>query len=210
MKNKILGFFLVSISLSAFGQRSDKLPRVFAYPIIADSSSTMMIPTRYNADLTTSSKIALWNDYYANIIFYDFKADTSKKLFNDDTFIQAFTNHYNSYYYNERTTKQENISSKWIFYFVKPTDYNKSGRVDGYDPSILYVSDKYGNGLKAITPANENAVSIDIFDKQGVALIKMQRDLDNDKNFKYDDKDFYYIRLDLNTLVLGNAIEIKN
>lgn len=210
MKNKFIGIFLISISLSGFGQKSEKLPRFFADPIIADSSSTLMIPTRYNADLLTSSKIALWNDYYANIIFYDFKADSSKRLFMDDTFIKGFTNYYNSYYRDERTNKPENMSSKWIFYFVKPTDYDKSGRVDNDDPAILFVSDKYGNGLKAITPTNESAVSIDIFDKQGFALIKMQRDLDKDNDFEYDDKDFYYIRLDLNTLTLGNKIEIKN
>jgi len=210
MRNKLLGFIFILISLSVFGQKSDKLPRFFADPIIADSSSTLMIPTRYNADLLTSSKIALWNDYYANIIFYDFKTDSSKRLFKDDTFIKGFTNDYNSYYRYERTNKPENISSKWIFYFVKPTDYDKSGRVDNDDPSILFVSDKYGNGLKAITPANESAVSIDIFDKQGIALIKMQRDLDKDNDFESDDKDFYYIRLDLNTITLGNKIEIKN
>ncbi len=210
MRNKLLGLIFISISISGFGQKMDKLPRFFADPIIADSSSTLMIPTRYNANLLTSSKIALWNDYYANIIFYDFKADSSKRLFKDDTFIKGFINDYNSYYRSERTNKLENISRKWIFYFVKPTDYDKSGRIDTADPSILFVSDKYGNGLNAITPANENAVSIDVFDKQGFVLIKMQRDLDKDNDFEMDDKDFYYIRLDLNTLTLGKRIEIKN
>lgn len=209
MTNKLLGLIFITISISGFGQKSDKLPSFFADPIITDSSSTLMIPTRYNADLLTSSKIGVWNDYYANIIFYDFKADSSKRLFKDDTFIKGFTNDYNSYHRYQRTNKPENISSKWIFYFVKPTDYNKSGRVENEDPSILFVSDKYGNGLKSITPTNENAVSIAIFDTQGFALIKMQRDLDNDNNFESDDKDFYYIRLDLNTLILRNKIEIK-
>jgi len=210
MRNKLFGLILILISATGFGQKSDKLPRYFAEPIIADSSSTLTIPTRYNSDLLSSSKIALWNDYYANIIFYDFKVDSSKRLFKDDTFIKGFTNDYNSYNLYERTNKKENISSKWIFYFVKPTDFDKSGRVDNDDPSILFVSDKYGNGLKSITPTNENAVSIDIFDKQGFVLIKMQRDLDKDNDFESDDKDFYYIRLDLNTLTLGNKIELKN
>lgn len=210
MRNKLLGLIFISISMPGFGQKTDKLPRFFTDPIIADSLSTLMIPTRYNADLLNSSKIALWNDYYANIIFYNFKTDSSKKLFKDDTFIKGFTNNYNSYYRNERTGKPENIGSKWIFYFVKPTDYDKNGRVDNDDPSILFVSDKYGNGLKSITPTTENAVSIDIFNEQGFALIKMQRDLDEDNDFESNDKDFYYIRLDLNTLMLGKKIEIKN
>ncbi len=210
MKNKLLLLTIISISLSGFGQKSDKIERFFSDPIIADSSSTVMIPIKYNSELMSSNKIALWNDYYANIIFYDFKADSHKKLFKEDTFIKGFTNNYNSHIYYERPNKQEQTSSKWIFYFVKQTDFDKSGRIDNDDPSILFVSDKYGNALNAITPTNENAVSIDIFDKQGFALIKMQRDLDKDNDFDWKDKDFYYIRLDLNTLTLSKKIEIKN
>lgn len=209
MKNKLLGLLFISISIYGFGQSSGKLPRYFADPIIADSTSTVMIPIRYNVDLMNSSKIALWNDFYANIIFYYYNTDSCKRLFKDDTFIREFTNN-NSFYPYERYNKNKNTCSKWIFYFVKPTDYDYSGKIDDDDPSILYVSDKNGNGLQAITPANENAVSIEIFDKQGIALIKMQRDSDKDNDFEYNDKDFYYMRLDLNTLTLGKKIEIKN
>lgn len=210
MRNKLAGLILVLFTFAGFGQKSEKPPRYFGEPIIADSLSSLMIPTRYNSELLSSSKLALWNDYYANIIFYDYKEDSSIRLFENDTFIKGFTNDYNFNYRYERSNKKENICTKWIFYFVKPTDYNRSGRVDNDDPSILFVSDKWGKGLKSITPTNENAVSIDIFDKQGFALIKMQRDVDNDNDFENDDKDYYYIRLDLNTLTLGRKIEIKN
>jgi hypothetical protein len=209
MKNKLFAIILILISLPIFAQKSDKLPRYFADPILVDSLSTLMIPTRYNADLLSSSKIALWNDYYANIIFYDFRTDSSKRLFEKDTFIKGFSNHSNSYYGSEQDNKLKNTCSKWIFYFVKTTDYDNSGRVDNQDPTILFVSDKYGNGLKAITPSNENVVSMDVLDKQGIALIKMQRDVDHDNDFESDDKDFYYIRLDLDTLALGHKIEIQ-
>ena len=63
--------------------------------------------------------------------------------------------------------------------------------------------------LKALTGDSENAVSIDVFDKQGFALVKVQRDSDNNRKFESKDKDFYYIRLDLNTLTFGNKIEIN-
>lgn len=198
------------MSISGFGQKSDKLPRYFADPILVDSSSTLMIPTRYSAELLSSNKIALWNNYYANILFYDFKTDSTKRLFKEDTFIKGFSNDNNSYYRSERTNRPDNISSKWIFYFVKSTDYNKSGRVDNEDPTVLFVSDKHGNGLKSITLDTENTVSIDFFDKQGFALVKMQRDLDKDTDFESDDNDYYYVRLDLNTLMLGNKIEVSN
>jgi hypothetical protein len=48
-----------------------------------------------------------------------------------------------------------------------------------------------------------------VFDKQGFALVKMQRDADGNGNFEFEDKDYYYVRLDLKTLSLGNKIEIK-
>lgn len=36
----------------------------------------------------------------------------------------------------------------------------------------------------------------------------MQRDMDKDNDFEYNDKEFYYIRLNLKTLELGGKIEI--
>jgi hypothetical protein len=176
---------------------------------MTDSSSTLMIPTTYDVGLFSSNKIALWNNYYANIIFYDFKTDSYKRLFNNDTFIKGFTNDYHYYRY-EKMGKPDNITSKWIFYLVKSIDSDKNGKIDNDDPSILYVSDKSGNGLKALTPENENVISIEFYDKQGFALIKMQRDLDKDNDFDSNDQDCYCIRLDLNTLTFGNKIEIKN
>ena len=210
MRNKLLVLIFILASATAFAQRGDKLPRFFGNPIVADSASALMIPVQYNVELLSANKLALWNHYYANIIFYDITNDSSKRLFKEDTFIKGFANSDNSYNrYDNSTNTPKNISANWIFYFVMEADYNKSGRIDSDDPAILYVSDKQGNKLKALTPPNENAVSIEIFEKQGFALVKMQRDVNNDKSFDAKDKDFYYVRLDLNTLMFGNKIELK-
>ena len=203
MRKKLFGFIFILFSISGFGQSSKTL-NYFANPLIADSLSSIVIPVQYDVNLLNSSKLS-YGEYYANIIFYDFVKDSSKRLFNNDTFIKGFDSYYN---YNKKYSL-DNMSSKWIFYFVKSFDYSKNGKIDSDDPYFLYVSDKNGNGLKSITPTNENAVSINIYDKQGFALIKMQRDFDKDNDFESDDKDYYYIRLDLNTLILGNKIEIK-
>ncbi len=205
MKKRLLVLLVVLISFAGFGQSSGKMQKNFADPIITDSLSTIMIPVTYDNSILNSSKISYY-DNYANIIFYNFKNDSYKKLFNEDTFIKEFVNRYD-YYDNSRNNKVDYICQKWILYLVKNKDYNKNGKIDNNDPYILYVSDRYGNGLKSITPENENAVSLKILDKQGFALIKMQRDLDKDTDFESDDKDYYYIRLDLNTLTLGNTIE---
>jgi hypothetical protein len=71
------------------------------------------------------------------------------------------------------------------------------------------VSDKQGNNLKALTAPNENVISIDIFDDQNFALIKIQRDVDYDRDFEIEDKGYYLVKVDLKTLTLGNKIELK-
>lgn len=208
MSKILISFLFLTLTINGFSQKSSKSPIFFAEPIMIDSSSTVIIPTKYDSDLLSSSKLAIWNSFYANIIFYDFNTDNSKRLFKDDTFIKSFTNQVTNYRY-DRNTKNNNISSNWVFYFVTQDDFNKSGKIDNDDPSVLYVSDKKGNGLQALTPTNENAVSIEVYDKQGFALVKMQRDADGNGNFEFEDKDYYYVRLDLKTLSLGNKIEIK-
>jgi len=82
-----------------------------------DSSSTVIIPTKYDSDLLSSSKFAVWNSFYANIMFYDFNTDNSMRLFKEDTFIKSFTNQVTNYRY-DRNTKNNNINSNWMFYFL--------------------------------------------------------------------------------------------
>jgi hypothetical protein len=210
MKCIALSLALLAVPFMLCAQKSDKLPRVLGEAIALDTSATVMIPTRYNAELLSSNKIALWNDFYANVIFYDMQTDKHRKLFESDTFIRPFTRERTLYnrYENEKPGLQ-NMSRQWVFYFVKANDYNNSGRIDSDDPAVLYVSDKTGHQLKALTPENENAVSMEIYEKQGYALVKMQRDSDKNKRFEAKDKDHYYIRLDLNSLTFGNKIEIN-
>jgi hypothetical protein len=142
MRKKLFGFILILFSISGFGQSSKTL-NYFANPLIADSLSSIVIPVQYDINLLNSSKL-YYGDYYANIIFYDFKKDSSKRLFNNDTFIKGF----DSYYNYDKKYGLDNMSSKWIFYFVKSFDYSKNGKIDSDDPYILYVSDTNGNGLK--------------------------------------------------------------
>ena len=206
LKQLLLFAFFFLVVFNTFGQKESKTAFYFGDPIVVDSSSTILIPTHYNSDFLSSNKIALWGDFYANIIFYNFISDSSKKLFKNDTFIMNFSNHYNSYRYAE-DQPDNNFTLKWIFYQVKNIDHNKSGRIDNNDPSILYVSDIHGDNLKALTTEKENVIKIELFEKQNFGLIKIQRDLDNDGDFESEDKDFYFIKLDLADLTFGNKIE---
>ncbi|GHT43071.1 hypothetical protein AGMMS49965_16050 [Bacteroidia bacterium] len=206
IKRVIFSVILGLTFCSAFGQKG-KLAHYFDNPIMVDSLSTIIIPTRYNSDFLSSNKIAFWGDFYANIIFYNFVEDSYKPLFENDTYIVGFGRSYNLY--NNHTNQSKNTTSQWIFYRVKNYDRNKNGRIDEKDPTILYVSDVYGNYLKPLTSENENVISFDIFEKQNFVLIKIQRDQDNNGKFENDDKDFYFIKLDLTTMTFGNKIEIN-
>jgi hypothetical protein len=62
--------------------------------------------------------------------------------------------------------------------------------------------------MEGITSENDNVVSIQVFGKQNFLLLKVQRDVDSDKDFKNSDDDYYYIKFDVNTLILGRKIEL--
>ena len=85
LKQHLMFSFFVLTAINALGQKGSKMAQYFGDPIVVDSSSTIIIPTLYNSDFLSSNKIALWGDFYANIIFYDFKTDSYKKLFESDT-----------------------------------------------------------------------------------------------------------------------------
>ncbi len=207
MKNALFSIVLLLVSTAGFGQKNDKDIRYFDEPIVTDSLSTLMIPIRYNASFFSSNKLAYWNDYYANVLFYNFKSNITKKLFQEETFIKIPTDNSNKFY-AERNTKKLS-TDKWIFFFVKNIDSDKNGKINNDDPTILYVSDKQGNDLKPVTPDNESVISLDTFEKQGFILVKMQRDLNKNNKFEDDDKDFYFLRFDLTTLKAVDKIEIK-
>jgi hypothetical protein len=207
MKNLSIVVITLALFISSNAQRSEKLPRYFDNPILVDSASSIMIPILYNNEMLSANKLALWEHYYANIIFYDVRSDSARRLFRGDTFIKGFNISYSPHI--ARPEPVNYSSSKWQFYFVKPSDYNCSGRINDSDPTVLYVSDKFGDNLQSLTPVNENVLSLEIYDKHGFAMMKVQRDQNNDRNFDHRDKDFYYIKLDLKTLKLGKRIEVE-
>lgn len=208
MKTKaiILSIFILTTHL-IFAQGSSNVTKEFGSPILSDSTSTFIIPMRYDAGLFTSNKLTLWGDFYSNVIFYNFKTDSSKKLFEKDTYIVSLNN-INYSYYTGRTTSKS-LTDHFVFYKVMNIDRNKNDKIDNEDPAMLYVTDIHGNNLKSLTSENENVVDFEIFEKQNIVLVKMQRDFNNDGNFNSKDKDYYYIKLDLKTLAWGKKIELK-
>ncbi|HEY3403142.1 MAG TPA: hypothetical protein VGK59_07135 [Ohtaekwangia sp.] len=197
---------LLLIQTENYGQLKKGEPEYFDAPILMDSLSTLFIPVLYNASLFSSEKIAVSGDYYANIIVYDFKVDQYRPLFPRNTFIEPVTI---TDYYSRGVTKMRNRTKDLIFFRVKTVDYTGNKRIDEFDPFVLYVSTRNGTNLKRLTPENENVAGLEIFEKQGFVLVKLQRDSDGDRSFRAVDNAFYFLKIDLRTLEVGHPIEIS-
>jgi hypothetical protein len=185
-------------------------PFHFGNPIILDSASTLLFPVNYyQADkLPSSIKVDIWDNHYSGLVFYDVKKDSILRLFKEEVYIA----HLNRSTYNKMngTIRQDgSFSRDWILYRVKNMDTNKNGQLDKRDADILFVSDYHGKNLKKITSETESVVSIDIFNQQNYALIKLQLDTNKDGSYDSEDQEFCYRRLDLKTLTLGQKITVR-
>lgn len=201
----LFSIFILVVSLNA---QSQKLAdRYFADPVITDSTSTLIIPTRYNEMFSSENKISFWGDYYANLIFYNFINDTYHKIFADDTFIKAFHSSDSYGYRAAPSDKFSNITAKWILFLVKNKDTNGNGRIDENDPTFLYASSLDGKQIKQLTGDTENVLSWDFFTKQGFAMVKIQYDSVKDGSFRNNDKEVVYKKVSLDNLSVGKGIE---
>jgi hypothetical protein len=202
----IASFVLILLTSDAFCQKGPA--RFFGDPILTDTLSTLFIPTRYNEDFMSSNKIAIWGDYYANIVVYNHKVDSYQKLFESDTFIEPFRMN-NDDFHGRTVRSAKNRTAKWVFLLVKIKDTNKSRRIDENDPSVLFAVSTKGEDLKQLTEENENVVSFENYDQQGFILIKIQKDSGNDGSFRNEDKEFYFRKVNLTDLSIGKPIELK-
>ncbi|MEH0153195.1 hypothetical protein V6R21_03555 [Limibacter armeniacum] len=208
MKEKLLLPLFILLSTSLFGQYKLKDGFTLDDPILTDSTSTVMITVRYSENAT---KVPLFaSGYYANILFYDFNENVSEPLFKKDVFIDEFPQKHDNQYFSRRSEVNQHLfsTSQWLFYFVKDIDINDRRVSHTKVPSVLYVSDRKGKNLKALTSSNEHAVKINIFEDQGFALIKMLRDQNGDGKYDRNDMDYYYLRLDIKTLELQPAVHV--
>lgn len=210
-KRLIIGSLLV-ISLFCVNHlhaQSSKTPYL-DNPIILDSASSFLIPVRYDVTIFSSSdKLAIFGNYYANIVFYNVQTDSSKILFKKDTYIMDFKI---PFYYDKSVYDHlgnANRTKKCVILRVKDVDYNRNGRIDENDPDILYVTDNLGQKLRCLSTKDENVLSIQIFEKQNFALVKFQRDNNHNGKYDYRDDEYFYAKLDFATLTLGNKIELK-
>ena len=174
--------------------------------IVTDSTSTMLIPCYYEAGLFTSNKAMTWGDNLANYIVYDFKSDQGHKLFPGDVFIRVPLQ---AVYTRDENKKASYpyLTKKWIFYLVRNSDYSHNGKIDAADPVVLYVTNRQGKELHALTADNESVLSLRIYETLGFAITRVRRDSDNNRRFDDEDRSEYLIKLDLDDLRTGVPIE---
>ncbi len=205
MKNLI---FLISliISINAIAQSSYKTPKYLGDTFRLDTATAILIPIQYNNDMYQSKFD--FEAYYANFVVFNYITNTKRYIFDENKFIMRF---YDSYYTyrNNKNEIPKNITGKGLFFLVKNMESRISQKPHPAAPNVLYYCDLFGNNLKALTPSTENAYSFEVFEKFDFVLVKMQRDLNNDVDFNYKDKDFYYMKIDLSTLLPVAKIEIN-
>jgi hypothetical protein len=162
-----------------------------------DSSDYFIVPVRGGEDGASNSKL-LWSPgKYTNIIVYNAARDEAKRVFDENQAIDA--------YYEDGAALNAKFD-RVLFYKVMSSDYNGDGKKDWKDPGILWVSNVKGNDLKQVTAEGEELESIQIFAKEGYALLRLSPDTNGDKSIDHKDGGTYYVKLDLKTLTFGNKI----
>jgi hypothetical protein len=208
MRSTIIFFLIIIFNLTLKSQIKNDQERYFGSPIIIDSTNTILIPIYYKPDdpYTKSWK----TNYYANILVTKTDSTSSKRMFKEDTYINPLR--IPDFYYYRRSYNykySKSIYSSWIFYLVKDYDLNKNKKIDDSDPTILYLTDLTGNQLNKLTNESENVLDYYVPEDLGTIIVKIQRDLNNDNEFTFKDKDYYYLFLDYKTLKEIKRVEIE-
>ena len=209
MKPLIALFTIMILCFNVFGQKSTHPNRYAGTPFVTDSSTTAFIPVHYNEHVLSSDKLAAWGDYYADFIVYNFAADSYKRLFRRDVYIERMPlqrTRQNSNVPDEHVLRLPATYGQKLLLLVKATDTNRNGRIDKADASVLHFCSNKGDSLNAITDASENVVEVFIYESSGFAMIEFQRDIDNDSSFEPDEREYYFRRLNLANLSIGKII----
>ena len=152
----------------------------FYSPIVIDTASTIAFPLTMKEDNlevkvlgntnTPRSQPVFWN-----ILFYNPHTETIHLL--DSTKRMNI--------YQVKPSSNMHAVNK-IYYLISVNDMNEDGKLDNTDPKYLYSTDRFGNGLKQITP-NDVSVSSWMELENHNLLINIIRDNNNDKRFNESD-----------------------
>lgn len=148
-----------------------------------DSSGVLMFPlaiTETEKETGTVFYKDMPNNGYWNIIFYNSKTKEYHLLSERKMVILN---------YNYRKEEDDKITqtSNYIFYGVYPDDFNNDKKLTIQDPQYLFVSDKFGNNFRQLSPIGYNLNNWKFIKSLNKLILTARKD--SDKNNKFDDND---------------------
>jgi hypothetical protein len=120
------------------------------------------------------------NNSYWNIIFLNSHTNEYHLLGDGKILINSFD--------FQPSTHDSAVNGKYIFYSIVKDDYNSDGELTGEDPSYLFISDKKGNNLRQISPANCHVQHWYFIKSVNKLLLIVKKDSDNNKKFDNADE----------------------
>lgn len=150
-----------------------------------DSSGVLMFPLSMGESEREGGSLSykeMPNNGYWNIIFYNSKTKEYHLLSERKMVIE-------NYDYKYSSGDNENISqtTNHIFYTIRTDDFNKDKKLTDQDPQYLFISDKFGNNFRQISPPNYNLNNWKFIKSSNKVIMTVGKD--SDKNIKFDNSD---------------------
>lgn len=151
-----------------------------------DTSGILLFPLRFSGEEKKSTGSIDYSsrsgaDNFWNIIFLNTRTNESHLLSNQKLLITHF--HLN--YLSSNTDKE--VNGKYIYYNIITNDYNQDNRLDNKDPVYLFKSDKNGNNMQQVSPADHHLLNWQFIKTSNKIMMTAIKDVNQDK--KFDDKD---------------------
>jgi hypothetical protein len=77
---------------------------------------------------------------------------------------------------------------RFIFYSIITDDYNLDMKLNSFDPSYLFMSDRAGNNFRQISPPAANLLNWQFIEVSGKIIMTVQKDRNADKTFDAKDE----------------------
>ncbi len=150
-----------------------------------DSSGVLIFPLSIGESEKKGESISyneMPNNGYWNIVFYNSRTK-EYKLLSDKKMIIG------NYDYKSGSEDYDNISqtTNYIFYTVRTDDFNKDKKLTDQDPEYLFISDKFGNNFRQISPTNYNLNNWKFIKSSNKVIMTVGKD--SNKNIKFDHSD---------------------
>lgn len=150
-----------------------------------DSSGVLIFPLSMGESEREEGSLSykeMPNNGYWNIIFYNSKTKEYKLLSERKMLIRNY-----DYKYGSGDNDNFSQTTNHIFYTVCTDDFNKDKKLTYQDPQYLFISDKFGNNFRQISPTNYNLNNWKFIKSSNKVIMTVGND--SDKNKRFDNSD---------------------